>query len=218
MPEMKKVSLAINFASTIDGKIAPPARGRVRLGSPYDRELMSKIRARADAVLIGATTFKAHPDVLKVQDSKRQPATVILSSRLEIPLYTKFLKARSVRRLVFCGRKANKKHIAILKNAGVEVVQSRRLRPSVSEILKNLQRAGLSRLLLEGGGETTAAFFHAAKIDRIYLTLCPEVLGGRNSPTLFEGEAFSLKRLPLWRLNSCQDVTVPWHECPIELF
>jgi riboflavin biosynthesis pyrimidine reductase len=48
----------------------------------------------------------------------------------------------------------------------------------------------VKRLLCEGGGELNDALFRASLVDEINLTICPNVFGGRNAPTIAEGQGF----------------------------
>ena len=50
----------------------------------------------------------------------------------------------------------------------------------------------MERLLLEGGGELNWAFVRAGLVDELYVTLTPALLGGREAPTLLEGEGFEM--------------------------
>jgi riboflavin-specific deaminase-like protein len=49
---------------------------------------------------------------------------------------------------------------------------------------------GVKRLLCEGGGELNAAMFQADLVDEIHLTVCPMIFGGRNAPTIADGQGF----------------------------
>ena len=42
----------------------------------------------------------------------------------------------------------------------------------------------IKRLLCEGGGELNSALFGAGLVDRLHLTLCPKIFGGRDAPTI----------------------------------
>jgi riboflavin biosynthesis pyrimidine reductase len=50
---------------------------------------------------------------------------------------------------------------------------------------------GVKRLLCEGGGELNAAMFQADLVDEIHLTICPMIFGGRNAPTIAEGQGLT---------------------------
>ena len=47
----------------------------------------------------------------------------------------------------------------------------------------------VKRLLCEGA--VNAALFAAGLVHEVHLTLCPVVLGGRNAPTLADGQGFA---------------------------
>jgi 2,5-diamino-6-(ribosylamino)-4(3H)-pyrimidinone 5'-phosphate reductase len=211
---MAKVS--VNMAASIDGKIATAARGPVALGSPYDRRRMGEIRAAHDAIIMGAATFEAHPYLLDVKSKKlqkarmkagktRQPATIIISSRLRFPKGTPFEKDARAERWIFCGKKAPESRISQLRSEGIHIVQIQKLRPEPEDILGILEKVGYEKILLEGGGELNASFFERDLVDRIYLTFCPILIGGKDAPTIFEGKGFKSQFLR-WKIEESRRI------------
>lgn len=210
-----KSFVTLNMAASIDGKIATVKRGFVKLGSDYDSARMAEIRAEADAVVMGAKTFAAYPKTLRVRplalQKKRikqglspQPATVVVSGRLSIVASPAFDHDNEVRRIVFCSANAPKAPWRRLLSVGVEVIPWPGRRPNPRFILRKLAQLGFQRVLLEGGGELNASFFEARLVDRIYLTLCPVLLGGRESPTIFSGQGFEYRKRENWQLLACR--------------
>jgi riboflavin-specific deaminase-like protein len=176
---------------------------------------MDEIRADMDLILNGAATFRAHPLPLHVKSKSLlrrrikagkplQPVSAIVSSALKIPRKTKFEQAVNAERWVFCGKSAKPRTGKSLEKAGVKVFQSALARPSAKEIAKECHRQGIKKMLLEGGGELNAAFLEAGLVNRIYLTLCPILVGGAESPTFFEGKGFSEGHFVKFRLASCK--------------
>ncbi|HLZ53931.1 MAG TPA: dihydrofolate reductase family protein, partial [Verrucomicrobiae bacterium] len=43
----------------------------------------------------------------------------------------------------------------------------------------------------EGGGELNGALFRAGLVDELHLTICPKIFGGRQAPTIADGNGFS---------------------------
>jgi len=209
------VFVSVNMAMSMDGKIATKARGPVKLGTALDSLRMSEIRAEHDAVINGASTFRAYPFPLIVKDEalvlkriKRgepaQPISAVVSSGLEIPRRTPWELAKNIERWIFCGSKAPKAKILSLEKSGVKVVKCRGLRPSTKEILDAFALAGVKQLLLEGGGEFNASFLEAGLVDKVHLTMTPLVIGGKESPTWAEGKGFAKGKFPRFRLKEAR--------------
>lgn len=208
----RKPFVSVNMAASIDGKVATHLRGPVKLGSAYDSRRMAEIRSEQDIILMGAGTFLAHPLTLTVgpkdlrgkrkrKKQSEQPATGIISSKGNIPKTAPWLKDYKVERWLFCGNQAPLRKLQGFMCEGVRVAQDFRARPDPARILERLARNGHERVLLEGGGELNAAFFEQDLVDRIFLTLCPLLIGSSNAPTIFDGEGFGPTGLSRWKLK-----------------
>ena len=60
------------------------------------------------------------------------------------------------------------------------------------ELLSRLEGRGIERLLVEGGGELNWGFVRDDLFDELYVTIAPALLGGRDAPTLCEGEGLTM--------------------------
>src|SRR6185369_12376524 len=60
------------------------------------------------------------------------------------------------------------------------------------ELLRRLRARGVERLLVEGGGETNWGFVRDDLVDELHVTLAPALLGGREAPTLLEGDGLTM--------------------------
>ena len=59
-------------------------------------------------------------------------------------------------------------------------------------LLKRLAKQDVTSLLVEGGGETNAAFVEAGLVDRVAFFYAPKILGGRDARTGVAGEGLPL--------------------------
>ncbi|MDQ6680404.1 MAG: dihydrofolate reductase family protein, partial [Pseudomonadota bacterium] len=96
--------IASNTAIALDGRINTREGRFVALGSERDRARMSRLRADADAVLVGGATFRnwPHPSLPDVADRPRRavrPWNVVVSRSLDVPLTPAFLAETGIRPL-----------------------------------------------------------------------------------------------------------------------
>jgi 5-amino-6-(5-phosphoribosylamino)uracil reductase len=181
-----------NTAVSIDGRIAPVDRSHVQLGSARDRERMSELRATADAVLVGGNTFRNWPRPC-VEDEAQ------VDGRREGPIINAILTRQGIddgdlhawpdtraRMIVYTGPSA-------FVPDQVEVV--RHPSPSPSSALDHLATLGCRSVLVEAGGDLIFTLLRDGRLDELYVTLCPRVVGGLGAPTLADGAGFSARSI-----------------------
>lgn len=203
---MKVVS---NTAISLDGRINTRERRFAFFGSARDHARMSRLRAEADAVLVGGATFRNWPHAALPDASDRariagRPWNVVVSRSLDLPLDADAFAEPAVRPLLLTragslvGRRLP---------AGVEVEGWTGAGGDlpVAWILEQVARRGVERLLVEAGGDLLFQFLAADALDEMYLTLCPLVAGG-DAPTLADGAGFDLADLRRLRLMAAEPV------------
>ena len=214
---MERPFVYVNMAMTADGKITSAAREYAAFTSRHDKRTMDRLRAEADAVLIGAGTLRADDPPLQIRDEEMRALrrslgkppelrAVVVSARLDLPIQGRFFRGGDpAQRIVATVEDAPPDRLRELEGRAT-VWRLGRGRVDVPELLRRLKEAGVARLLVEGGGETNWAFFAADAIDELYVTVAPCLLGGRDAPTLLEGEGRRLAERQSLRLLSCERV------------
>ncbi len=215
-PSPTQPKVVVNMAVSVDGRITTRERERVSLGSERDRRLMDELRVRADAVVIGAGTVRhdGHPMIIRYEDlrahrTKRgqpaHPVNVVLSRALDLPAHSRFFASDETRRIIFTTKSAPVARVRRFSRvAEVIVLPGKSLSPK--RVLSALARRGLHRVLLEGGGEVHFAFAKAGLVGEIYVTVTPRLIGGKNAPSLLDGEGFLWKDHTHLRLVSAKRV------------
>jgi 5-amino-6-(5-phosphoribosylamino)uracil reductase len=193
------VKVVSNTAVSLDGRINTRERRFTFFGSARDHARMSRLRAEADAVLVGGATFRnwphpALPDAADRPGLNARPWNVVVSRSLDVPLAPSFLAEPSIRPLFVTRAAAVKPGFP----AEVEAWPGEGDAP-VDWIVARLAARGVERLLIEAGGDLLFQFLAADAIDEMHVTLCPLVVGGP-APTLVDGAGFDradLRRLAL---------------------
>lgn len=187
-----------NTAVSLDGRINTRERRFAMLGSPADHARMSRLRAQADAVLVGGATFRnwphpALPDAADRATLRTRPWTVVVSRTMQLPLTAGFVAEPAFRPLVLTRRAAVPPGFALEHEAfdGDDL--------PVPWMLQVLARRGVQSLLIEAGGDLLFQFLAAGAIDEMHVTVCPLLIGG-DAPSLADGAGFdraTMKRLVL---------------------
>ncbi len=214
---MARPFISINMAMTADGKITSALREEPRFASRYDKKIMDRLRAEADAVLVGAGTLRADDPPLHVRD----PEMIAYRRSLGKPggLVNVLVTASAAidpRSRFFSDTNAADRIVATVEDAPADRIDGLRAiaevwtvgRGSVDlpELLTRLKSRGIERLLVEGGGELNWGFVRDELVDELYVTIAPAILGGREAPTLCEGEGLAMAERRRLRLVSTEIV------------
>ena len=208
----------VNVASSIDGKLNP-ARGK-RIGAfqmsrgPADIQRMHALRAKADAILIGAGNLRADDPDLALDEAENRrreasgrakPMRVVLTTRGEgiAPTMRMFDPALGGRTVVaHCGGMPDATRSMLAAHA--TLVELGEAAVDITHLLTWLAAESARVIVCEGGGALNAELFAARAIDELYLTLVPRVLGGATAPTPVDGLGFAPNAIPDARLSDLE--------------
>jgi diaminohydroxyphosphoribosylaminopyrimidine deaminase/5-amino-6-(5-phosphoribosylamino)uracil reductase len=194
--------ITLKFATSLDGRIATAAGESRWITGAAAREQVHRLRAGHDAVLIGAETALADDPELTVRlpgYNGRQPARVVLDSRQRLKSDCKLVAtAREVPTFVVATTPPEPR----LTAAGVHVVTVRAVgedRPELKTVVEALEREGLSRILVEGGGQVAASFLRCGLVDALEWFRAPIVIGGEGRPGVGALAIAALAQAPHFR-------------------
>ena len=193
------MKVIINGAMTVDGKIAT-ASGDSKISSKQDLVRVHKLRASADAVMVGISTILTDDPRLTVRFARgKNPARIIVDSRGRIPVDSQIMRtATKVRTIVAMTEQAPEEKIHRLEDMGAEILIIREGKKGQSaavphgvnlrELFRRLENMGMKKMLVEGGGELNWSLLHLGLVDELIVTVAPKIAGGRLATTLVEGD------------------------------
>jgi riboflavin biosynthesis pyrimidine reductase len=199
-----------NFASTLDGVVALDGPGLSSGGEitgfdPHDRLLMGILRGCADAVVLGAGTFRAvprhiwtsthvYPPMASAFAELRnglglppQPLNVIVTSSGDLDLERPLFTTGEVPVLIVTNRRGSRRlagrprlpHVRVTTVPGSGPVKASAVLAAVASVRR-------SRLVLvEGGPHFLAGFLAERRVDELFLTLAPQIAGRKDSDRRF---------------------------------
>jgi riboflavin biosynthesis pyrimidine reductase len=196
-----------NFVASVDGIVAIPGVSRasslISGGDPADRFLVALLRAAADAIVIGAGTFRQHegpwtaehayPDpsaqfaeMRRREGMRPHPMLVVVTGsgnigedRSKVDGGIIVTTAEGAGRL---GAEAGSAAEVISLGATASV--------DVREVVHRLSERGYSRILMEGGPMLMGEALKAGVVNELFLTVSPVIAGagqGGTRPTLAAG-------------------------------
>jgi 2,5-diamino-6-(ribosylamino)-4(3H)-pyrimidinone 5'-phosphate reductase len=198
------MEVTVNAATSLDGKLSTRERKQVALSGSDDFARVDRLRARVDAVLVGVGTVLADdpsltvddPDLVterEARDVAPQPTRVVADSRGRTPTDARILDDAAPTVVLTTGAAADER-LDAYRAAGATVLQVDGSpdghRVSFPAAFDALEERGIEYLLVEGGGEVLFSLFDADLVDEVSVFVAPTILGGRDAPTLVDGEGF----------------------------
>lgn len=176
--------LLCNFAMTADGRAAIDGRSGPIAG-PADSELLLALRARVDAVMVGAGTLRAErygriirdPDVRverEAQGFSHDPLAVVVSASLNIPWDIPLFTDGGGSVVIFTSSDQEAPETA----TPVTVVRHESevdLKGAMSYLRDQHE---IASLLCEGGPRLHGDLWRAGLVDELFLTIGPRLAGG----------------------------------------
>lgn len=181
-----------NFVLTLDGRATIEGRSGP-IGSRRDTEMLVALRARVDAVMIGAGTMRAEcygrvmADPAKRERREEEglahdPLMVLISGRLDLPWEAPLFSEGAGEVLIFTAAEADPPETA----TPVELVRHEGM-VDLGVALATLRAdRGVRSVLCEGGPHLHAQLLQAGLVDEMFVTHTPKLAGGEG-PGLVAG-------------------------------
>lgn len=215
--------VALKLASSFDGRIATATGESKWITGGEARRVVHAMRARHDAVMVGAGTARADDPSLTVRDIgiEQQPVRVLVSRRLDLPLISNMARtAHDVPVWLMHGSDADAERKRAWEGVGAKLfscaVSGGLLDPA--DMLKHLGSAGLTRVFCEGGSALAASLLAADLVDELVGFSAGVAIGAEGLPAIGAMGLDHLAEAPRYTLVDVQpvgaDIVHRWQRKP----
>jgi diaminohydroxyphosphoribosylaminopyrimidine deaminase/5-amino-6-(5-phosphoribosylamino)uracil reductase len=176
----------LKLAVSLDGRIATKTGDSRWISSEASRTEGHRLRRKFMSVLVGVQTVLSDDPLLTVRHVVGpNPVPVVLDRRGRCPPTARLLGEHPSPIVATATADVEQK----LCSGGARIwrlsdgaggIDLRRL-------LADLAESGIDSVLIEGGGETAAAFLNAGLVDKVSLFIAPILIGGRGAVPAFGG-------------------------------
>ena len=203
----------LKMASSIDGRIATN-NGESRWITGNDaRRQVHLMRARHDAVMIGAGTARADDPLLDVRDigmAGEIPVRIILDGGLSLSLTSRLAQTAKDTPLWICHHAGlDKERLKIWDDIGatlIEVAHSQTRELDLADMAIQLGKRGITRVLCEGGGRLASSLIAAELVDNLVTFTAGLAIGSEGGAVFGPLQIDALKDAPLFDLVESRTV------------
>ena len=175
----KRPWVLLKWAQSLDGRIAVASGESQWISCQESLRFAHRLRAEADAVLVGRGTVEQDDCQLTVRLVRGDdPLRVVIDSQLSLSPNLKVFSAPP--ETVVYTLSDNQERIVQLQRRGVEVVSLSPQNGSqvpLKQVLQDLGARGVSILLVEGGGEVITSFLREGLANEVAVVVAPLLLG-----------------------------------------
>jgi 2,5-diamino-6-(ribosylamino)-4(3H)-pyrimidinone 5'-phosphate reductase len=191
--------VSVNAAVSADGKLSSRRREQIAISGEEDFARVDRVRAEVDGILVGVGTVLADdPSLIRHDETHRldrrggdapPPSRIVVDSTCRTPADAEIL-AGDPETYVLTSQSAPPDRRDRLREAGATLLTAGSERVDIADCFETLEAAGIETLLVEGGGEIIFSFFESGLVDELTVYIGNVIFGGRNAPTLVDGEGF----------------------------
>ncbi len=168
--------VTLKLALSAEGAIAPGDRSPQWLTGKQARQLVHRLRAGADAVMVGIGTVVADDPALTVRYGRRPrvaPRRVVLDRTARLPLTGKLAHSARKVPVEILASAPGSHRVEALERAGVRVYSA----STLDAHLQGLRERGVRHLFVEGGAAVADALVGGGFVDRLIIFRAPVHLG-----------------------------------------
>ena len=191
----------LSCCMSLDGYLDDSSPRRLILSSAADLDRVDELRARADAILVGAATVRADNPRLVVRSPARverrlhegrtpTPAKVTLTALAKLDPGAAFFTTGQTDKLVYCTDDTAAEAHAALDAVATVVAAGHPLH--LEALLEDLHARGVRRLLVEGGATVLSQLLAAGLADELQLAVAPFVVGDSAARRFLDDGAYPL--------------------------
>ena len=183
------------MAASLDGKVAARDGTSRWITGEAARADVHRLRAAADAILVGAGTALVDDPSLTVRDPRykgRPPFRVLVDARGRVP-ETGDLFDASAPTMVATTSLAPRERREAWRARGAEVVEYEPEGGGVplTQLLSDLGKRDIQGVLLEGGPTLAWSMVEDRAVDKVVVYLAPKLIGGQDAPGVLGGRGFA---------------------------
>lgn len=188
----RRPSVTLVSEVTVDGKLTVTRGASSKLLMQFMSHeaeiLLHNIRARSDAIMVGANTIRIDNSFLTVRYIEGEnPIRVIPSKSADIPLSSNVL-SKDAPTIIAVAECASSDKIAALQERGAIIERCGEDKVDLTRLMELLtDRYEVQTLMLEGGSTLNGEMFSLCLIDKIILIHLPFIAGGADTPSLVTG-------------------------------
>ena len=156
-----------------------------------------ELRGEVDAILTSSMRLVYEDTDFPTNDAKKNPTVVVVDKEAELNPKSNVLKREGRVMLVTC-KKAHKSRVRRLEDSrlGLVVCEYGEHAVNLEDMLWELGRGGMNKILLEGDQSLNMRMFNYGLVNEMYVLVAPVIMGG-DYISVFDGNLERRKGLQL---------------------